>query len=533
MSSNNKSKQLSDIPLLEVRNLTKKFGSLKANDQINLKIEKGEIHALLGENGAGKSTLVKMLYGSLQPTSGDILWNGKQVNMLSPSHARATGVGMVFQHFSLFESLTVADNIVLSLGPEFTVEQVAKDAEKLSADYGLPLNAKSIIGDLSVGERQRVEIVRCLLQKPQLIILDEPTSVLTPQEADNLFVTLKRLSDEGRSILYISHRLDEVQKLCDKATILRNGKWISECIPKKETAASLATMMVGEDIAEIKRSDNKSKKQSDVLLSVNNANIEQEDQFAVELKNINIEIKSGEIVGIAGVAGNGQNELFSLLSGEETTTPDAVSIRGRQVGNLGVNERRELGAAFVPEERLGHGAVPNAALSQNMILTRHQSDKVAFKKFGSIGYIWQEMVNKATKRVCDTMDVRKAGEDPVAGSLSGGNLQKYIMGRELDRQPSVLVVNQPTWGVDAGAAQRIRQTMIDLAKAGSAILVISQDLDEIIEMSDRIVVMHEGTLIEAGPAHSITREKIGLLMGGMGSDASNFNTAQKGAKNAS
>lgn len=537
---NNEKHNQPNAPLLEVRDLTKTFGTLKANDKINLKIEHGEIHALLGENGAGKSTLVKMLYGSLQPTSGDIFWNGKKVSMTSPFQARATGVGMVFQHFSLFESLTVADNIVLSLGQEYTVEQVKDEAEKLSAEYGLPLNPNSIIGDLSVGERQRVEIVRCLLQNPQLIILDEPTSVLTPQEADNLFVTLKRLSNEGRSILYISHRLDEVKVLCDKATILRNGKWISECTPEKENAASLASMMVGSDIAEIKRSATTTSSNSDVLLKVNNANLEQENPFAVELKNINIEVKAGEILGIAGVAGNGQNELFSLLSGEATTVPNAIHIRGNEVGHLGVNKRRQLGAAFVPEERLGHGAAPNASLSQNMILTRHESDKVAFKRFGPLGVIWQEMVTKATKRVCKAMDVRKAGENPIAGSLSGGNLQKFIMGRELDRQPSVFIVNQPTWGVDAGAAQRIRQNMIDIAKAGSAVIVISQDLDEILETSDRVVVMNEGTLLEAGPTQSITREKIGLLMGGMG-DASNMgknnsakaNTTPKGASHAS
>lgn len=515
LENNEKNKQ-KNAPLLEVQNLTKVFGTLKANDKINLKVEHGEIHALLGENGAGKSTLVKMLYGSLQPSSGDIFWNGEKVNMTSPFQARATGVGMVFQHFSLFESLTVADNIVLSLGPNHTIEQVKERAEKLSTDYGLPLNPNSIIGDLSVGERQRVEIVRCLLQNPKLIILDEPTSVLTPQEADNLFVTLKRLSSEGRSILYISHRLDEVKVLCDKATILRNGKWISECLPKKENAASLASMMVGSDIAEIKRSQTQKTSNNDVLLKVNNANLEQDNPFAVELKNINIEVKAGEIVGIAGVAGNGQNELFSLLSGEAITAPNAIHIRDNEVGHLGVNKRRQLGAAFVPEERLGHGAAPNASLSQNMILTRHESDKVAFKKFGPLGVIWQEMVAKATKRVCEAMDVRKAGKNPIAASLSGGNLQKFIMGRELDRQPSVLIVNQPTWGVDAGAAQRIRQNMIDIAKAGSAVIVISQDLDEILEVSDRVVVMNEGTLLEAGPTQSITREQIGLLMGGMG-----------------
>lgn len=501
-------------PLLEVRGLTKVFGELTANDHLDLQIEAGEIHALLGENGAGKSTLVKMLYGSLQPTSGNIYWQGEEANITSPSYARSIGIGMVFQHFSLFESLTVADNIVLSLGPGFSVEQIAKDAEQLSQEYGLPLKADSIIGDLSVGERQRVEIVRCLLQDPKLIILDEPTSVLTPQEADNLFVTLERLRSEGRSILYISHRLEEVKRLCDRATILRHGKLISECDPRKETAASLASMMVGADVADVKRSDTNTSAGNEILLEARSANLPAKTPFSIALKDLNFSVSAGEVVGIAGVAGNGQSELFQMLSGEDQTGDQEVWMRGVPVGKRNINDRRMMGAAFVPEERLGHGAVPGLSLTDNMLLARHGSDGLAFKKFGPVGFIWQSMVTKATKRVCDVMDVRKSSENPVAAALSGGNLQKFIMGRELDRQPLVLIVNQPTWGVDAGAAQRIRQALIDLAKSGSAVLVISQDLDEIFEISDRVLVMHDGKLVEAGQAAKITREDIGLLMGG-------------------
>jgi len=500
--------------LLEVHGLTKVFGELVANDHLDLKIDAGEIHALLGENGAGKSTLVKMLYGSLQPTSGSISWQGQVQTIPNPSYARSIGIGMVFQHFSLFESLTVADNIVLSLGPEYSVEQIAKDAERLSQEYGLPLKADSIIGDLSVGERQRVEIVRCLLQNPKLIILDEPTSVLTPQEADNLFVTLMRLRDEGRSILYISHRLEEVKTLCDRATVLRHGKLISQCDPRKETAASLASMMVGSDVAEIERPKSTVTHHGETLLALENASLPAATPFSIALKDINFKVEAGEVVGIAGVAGNGQSELFSLLSGEELTDEHSVQLRGKSVGNLSVNQRRKMGAAFVPEERLGHGAVPGLSLTDNMLLSRHASDSIAFQRFGRIGMIWNKMVTQSTERVCEAMDVRKSSENPPASALSGGNLQKFIMGRELDRQPSVIVINQPTWGVDAGAAQRIRQALIDLARSGSAVLVISQDLDEIFEISDRILVMHDGILAEAGNASGVSREKIGLLMGG-------------------
>ncbi len=503
-----------DIPLLEVRGIVKTFGALKANDNVDLVIAKGEIHALLGENGAGKSTLVKMLYGSLQPDSGTMLWHGKPLAVASPAEARRTGIGMVFQHFSLFDALSVADNIRVSVDADRAAQDIAGKTRELSKAYGLPLNPDSIVGDLSVGERQRVEIVRCLLQQPELVILDEPTSVLTPQEADNLFVTLERLREEGKSILYISHRLEEVKRLCDRATVLRHGKVVGHCDPRKETASSLASMMVGSSVAAIERKA-RDEEPGKALLSIHRLSVQAATPFAVSLKNIDLDVRAGEVVGIAGVAGNGQGELFRVVSGEETTSnPGSISIRGIPCAHLGINQRRRMGASFVPEERLGHGAAPQMTLSENMLLSRHGSDSAAFLRFGKLGVIRLDIAQYATRRVSKAMDVRKSGDDPVASSLSGGNLQKFIMGRELDRQPAVIVVNQPTWGVDAGAAARIRQALVDLAKAGSAVLVISQDLDEIFEISDRIAVMHDGEMSASLAIEDATYEKIGLLMGG-------------------
>ena len=505
--------------MLSVSNITKLYGDFAANKKIDLHINSGEIHALLGENGAGKSTLVKMLYGSLQPTSGEIFWKGEVVNITTPSFARNLGIGMVFQHFSLFEALSVSENIALSLAADINLDEVTEKAIELSTRYGLPLNPEALIGDLSVGERQRVEIVRCLMQNPELIILDEPTSVLTPQEADSLFDTLDILKSEGRSILFISHRLEEVRRLCDRATILRFGEVSGACDPKKETTASIARMMVGSDVSSIKKE--KSEAGEDILLQVSDLSIPAATPFAVPLSGINMTIRSGEILGIAGIAGNGQSEFFDAISGEVSAhNPTNVQIRGNDAGLMNINQRRRLGASFVPEERLGHGAVSEFSLSDNMLLARHKSDDVAFQKFGRIGMIWRDMIEKATKRVCDFMDVRKADVDPVAGSLSGGNLQKFIIGRELDRTPSVLVINQPSWGVDAGAAAHIRQSIVDLARSGSAVLIISQDLDEVFELSDRIAVMFHGRLSDSLEALETSREEIGLLMAGveMGGD---------------
>ena len=501
-------------PLLAVRNLTKLFGTFAACNGIDLEIRPGEIHALLGENGAGKSTLVKMLFGVLAPTDGEIVWKGQAVSIPSPSAARKLGIGMVFQHFTLFEALTVAENIALSLPPGISLARVAEEAARLSHAYGLPLDPKAHVADLSVGERQRIEIVRALLQNPDLIILDEPTSVLTPQEADRLFETLDKLKAEGRSVLYISHRLEEVQRICDRATVLRHGKVTGACDPRKETPASLARMMVGSDVAVVTAEGTNTK--GDVMLEARNVSVSARTPFAVSLKSLSLKVHGGEVLAIAGVAGNGQGELFDALSGEfPVHDADAVRIRQRPVGTLGITARRLLGAGFVPEERHGHAAVTGLSLSDNLVLARNQSDRAAFLGGGMLGIIKYVAVRMASRRISEAMDVRKSGDDPPAGALSGGNLQKYIVGRELDRQPAVLVVNQPTWGVDAGAASRIRQALVDLAKAGSAVLVISQDLDEIFEVATEIAVISEGRLSPAFPARQMTREKIGLLMGGM------------------
>ena len=495
-------------PLLQAIDITKRYGTFAANDSVSIDLFPAEIHALLGENGAGKSTLVKVMYGLVQPTAGELRWQGQKVELAGPSQARELGVGMVFQHFSLFDNLTVAENVALGLDGKETFAAMSARLAQVSQDYGLPLDPKREVWRLSVGERQRIEIVRALMQNPKFLILDEPTAVLTPQEADQLFVVLNRLKSEGRAILYISHKLDEVKRLCDTATILRGGKKISTCNPKAETAASLARMMVGGEIKEVKAAANR---QTTVpRLVVNDLSLEPDDPHGVRLQHISFELKGGEILGIAGVAGNGQDELFAALSGERLAQdPGTVVIDGHAAGHLSITKRRKLGAAFVPEERLGHGTAPRMRLSENALLTGHAASGMVQHGFVNTAATLNT-VDKAT----EAFDVRKAKRDPEAASLSGGNLQKFIVGREILRNPVVLVVSQPTWGVDAGAAAVIRQALLDLAAAGAAVLVTSQDLDELAEITDRIAVMFHGHLSAPMATSEASREKLGLLMGG-------------------
>ena len=495
-------------PLLQAIGITKTYGTLFANDTVDLDLYRNEIHALLGENGAGKSTLVKVIYGLIQPTSGELRWMGEKIELSGPSEARALGIGMVFQHFSLFENLTVAENVALGLDGKESFAAMSARLAAVSRDYGLPLDPKREVWRLSVGERQRIEIVRLLMQNPKLLILDEPTAVLTPQEADQLFVVLERLKSEGRAVLYISHKLDEVKRLCDTATILRGGKKIETCDPRKETAASMARMMVGADIGEVKAASGRDT--GVPRLVINDLSLEPDDPHGVHLKSMSLEVCGGEILGIAGVAGNGQDEFFAALSGERRT-PHAASVifDGHAAGHLSVTGRRRLGAAFVPEERLGHGTAPRMKLSENALLTGHAASGMVRR-----GFVNRLATLAAVDKATQVFDVRKAKRDPEAVSLSGGNLQKFVVGREILREPGVLVVSQPTWGVDAGAAAVIRQALIDLAGRGAAVLVISQDLDELIEIADRIAVMFHGTLSPPLDAAAATREQLGLLMGG-------------------
>ncbi len=509
MRSGNGDQPGSGASVLEARNIVKLFGDLRANDDIALTLKPGEIHALLGENGAGKSTLVKILYGALQPTSGQIFWKGEPVTISNPAAARALGIGMVFQHFSLFDALTVTQNIALALAAGRDSAALAERIETVSVDYGLPLRPDAVVADLSVGERQRIEVVRCLLQEPRLLILDEPTAVLTPQEAGQLFVTLERLAGEGCALLYISHRLEEVKRLCHDATILRHGRLVARVDPRRESAASLAKFMIGSDVAALR--SGQGAKPGAPLLELAGLSMSTDDPFGVALKDIDLVVRSGEIVAIAGVAGNGQSELFDAVSGERTNARvDAVKLAGAPCGGETITQRRRRDAAFVPEERLGHAAVSDLPLSENIILTHHAIGEGVVRN----GLIDRGAARDVMTRVAEHYDVRKNLPDPEARALSGGNLQKFVVGREMERRPRILVVHQPTWGVDAGAAAFIRQSLIDMAGSGSAVLMISQDLDEIFEIADRIAVISRGELSEAYPAGELSPERIGLLMAG-------------------
>ncbi|MEO0498364.1 MAG: ABC transporter ATP-binding protein [Pseudomonadota bacterium] len=494
-------------PLLQAKGLTKRFGSLTANDAVSLDIGRGEIHALLGENGAGKSTLVKMLYGALQPDEGLIAWGGRPVIVPNPSAARELGVGMVFQHFSLFEALTVAENIALALPPGLSLREISDRAESTSAQYGLSLRADSQISDLSVGERQRVEIVRCLMQDPQLIIMDEPTSVLTTAETDALFETLLRLRDEGKSLLYISHKLAEVKQICSAATVLRHGKNVGSCDPRVESPASLARMMVGDDVDTV-RAHPVLLPDAEAALELKSLNLPRDNPFGTDLVGVELTIRFGEVAAIAGIAGNGQGELFDAISGERPVENEALELFGEPSGKRSITARRRAGAAFVPEERLGHGSVPTASLSDNIVLSRGRSEA----RLGGAGFLRWGTARRWKDRIVEQFDVRKGGPDPAAGSLSGGNLQKFLVGREFDSSPRLLVINQPTWGVDAGAAAHIRKSIVEHARGGAGVLIISQDLDEIFEVADRVAVLAEGHLSHFMAAADTDREDIGLLL---------------------
>jgi len=502
-------KKPTETPRLALSGIVKQYPGTLANDDVHLNILPGEIHALLGENGAGKSTLVKIIYGVLGADAGTIAWEGEEITIPSPNAARQLGIGMVFQHFSLFDALTVSENIALGIEADLARDGLDDRIRQVSETYGLPLDPAREVHTLSVGERQRIEIVRCLLQAPKLLIMDEPTSVLTPQEVDKLFETLRQLASEGVSILYISHKLDEIKALCDRATIMRMGRVIAECNPKRETAKSMAEMMIGTKLHAPKRV--KSKKKSKTLLQIQNLSWMPEDQFACGLEDVSLELQSGEVLGIAGIAGNGQSELMDMLTGEERApTPEAIVYEGKPVGHLGVQARRKLGLCFAPEERLGHGAVPAMSLWDNGFLSAFQ--RLGFIKFGFMNI--PETVRFADKVIKD-FRVKTTGADQAAASLSGGNLQKFVIGREILQKPDVMIALQPTWGVDAGSAAEIRQALIDLAKHGAGVIVISQDLDELFEMSTRIAVISEGKLSEPKPTEELTVEEIGLRMGGL------------------
>jgi simple sugar transport system ATP-binding protein len=501
-------------PRLALAHISKSFPGVKANEDISLSVRPGEIHALLGENGAGKSTLVKIIYGVQQADDGTIEWDGQPVAIPSPRAARKLGIGMVFQHFSLFDAMSVIENIALGRDESVDRDDLKRRVAVILESYSLPLDPERAVHTLSVGERQRIEIVRCLLQKPKLLIMDEPTSVLTPQEVEKLFGTLRQIASEGCAILYISHKLHEIKALCEAATILRGGKVVATCDPRVESTKRMAELMIGAELRQIERKPGTGT--GHIRLSVRGLSLDGEAPFGTDLDEVTFEARAGEILGIAGVAGNGQSELLTALSGERLGgSADVILLDGKPIGRESAGRRRALGLACVPEERNGHAAVPDFSLADNAVLTARHRLPLA-----PLGLISRGDVTRFATSVIQRFDVRTTGPAALARSLSGGNLQKFIMGREIGQTPGVLVVCQPTWGVDAGAAAAIRQELVDLAAKGSAVVVISQDLDELLELADRLCVINEGRLSAPRDVAALGIDEIGLMMGGVhGADA--------------
>lgn len=494
-----------DQPRLSVDLLRKSFPGVVANDDVSFDVSAGHIHALLGENGAGKSTLVKMVYGVMAPDSGQMRFDGQPFAPTKPAQARAAGVGMVFQHFSLFDALSVAENVALGVPPELARGDLASRVSQLSQDYGLPLDPHRRVGDLSVGERQRVEIVRALLQDPKLLIMDEPTSVLTPQEVGRLFETLNRLREEGRSILYISHKLDEVRALCDRATLLRGGRVVGHCDPAQETATSLAERMIGERL--VSASAAKSTDAGAVRLQARDLSLASESSFGVGIRNVNLSAAAGQILGVAGVAGNGQEVLLEALVGERRPDAGQLFFDDTEITQFSASARRSIGLAGCPEERLGHAAVPAMSLAENTLLSAREQQSLAPGQ-----WIRSAAIGQFASRVIERFGVKATGPQALASSLSGGNLQKFVVGREVLQAPQVFVVAQPTWGVDAHAAALIRSSLVELAEAGAAVVVISQDLDELLEISNRVCALFEGRLSDSIPIEQANPERLGQMM---------------------
>jgi simple sugar transport system ATP-binding protein len=495
-------------PRLRLTGIRKAYPAVVANDGIDLAVMPGEIHAILGENGAGKSTLMKIIYGVIRPDEGELAWEGRPLVIASPAVARKLGIGMVFQHFSLFETLTVGENVALSVQGARRGAALAGRIEELSQRYGLPLDPQRLVHSLSVGERQRVEIVRCLLDEPKLLIMDEPTSVLAPQAVERLFETLRRLAREGCSILYISHKLDEIKALCDTATVLNAGRVTGTCDPARETSESLARLMIGRDLPALGR--RAPSKKGEVRLALAGLSRASHEPFGTDLKDIALTVRAGEIVGIAGASGNGQRELLETVSGEEPfERAGAVTVCGVEAGRLGPAERRALGMAFVPADRLGRAVVASLSLAENALLTANGAGMVRR------GFIVPEAVGRFAERCIERFGVKCGGPSAQAKSLSGGNLQKYIVGREILHEPKLLVVSHPTWGVDVSATAFIRAALIALRDAGAGLLVVSDELDELFELCDRIAVIAGGRLSPAKPVAETSVEEIGLWMSGL------------------
>ena len=496
--------------VIEMREITKIFGEFVANDKINLELRKGEIHALLGENGAGKSTLMNMLAGLLEPTSGEIVVNGKSEKLDSPSKAASLGIGMVHQHFMLVEAFTVAENIIL--GSEVTnkgildLKKANADILELSECYGLAVDPTAKVEDISVGAQQRVEILKTLYRGADILIFDEPTAVLTPAEILELMDIMKTLVKEGKSIILITHKLDEIRAVADRVTVIRRGKSIQTVSIEGATNKNLAEMMVGRSVSFVTEKEEAQPKE--VVLQISDL-VVNENRGVPAVKELSLDVRAGEIVGIAGIDGNGQSELIQAITGLRKVKSGSIKIKGQEVVGLSPRKITEMNVSHVPEDRHRDGLVLEMMLSENIALQTYYKEPLS--KNGALNY---NQINSYARKLMEEFDVRAANEIVPASALSGGNQQKAIIAREVDRNPDLLIVSQPTRGLDVGAIEYIHKRLIGERDKGKAILVVSFELDEILNLSDRIAVIHDGKIQGIVKPSETNKQELGILMAG-------------------
>ena len=491
---------------LSVSNISKIYPGCVANDKVTLEFISGKIYALLGENGAGKSTLVKILSGVIQPDEGQILLNNKAIKLNSPIDAKKNKIGMVFQHFNLFETLSVFENLIIDSNE--TRENLREKIITIMKKYNFSIDLDIPVLNLSAGQKQKVEIIRCLIRNPEVLIMDEPTSVLTEQETSELFSSLKQFSEEGILIIYITHKLKEVMSLCDEVAVMRKGKLVSISKIVDEKIETLANKMVGQNLKSVKKKISK-ERSVEKLINISNLNFSSEDPFETNLKNINFEVNRGECLGIAGISGNGQSELFQILSGEIISENNSIILNNTPIGNLNPQQRRKYLMAFSPEDRMEQAAIPQMKIFENVALNNFKSSN-----FFNNGLINENKIKEHSKKIISDFNVNTDNIELKSQFLSGGNLQKLIIGRELITSPDLLICFNPTWGLDVGAINYIHETLIKINEQNKSIILISTDTDELLKLSDKISVIHRGKLSKIMNAEDVTSEKLGILMGG-------------------
>ncbi|WP_312908769.1 ABC transporter ATP-binding protein [Tissierella praeacuta] len=498
--------------IVEMLNITKEFPGIIANDNITLKLKKGEIHALLGENGAGKSTLMSVLFGLYQPEKGEIRKNGKVVKINNPNDANALGIGMVHQHFKLVEIFTVLENIILGVEPNkmgfLEKKEARKKVMELSKKYGLMVDPDAFIEDITVGMQQRVEILKMLYRDNEILIFDEPTAVLTPQEIKELLQIMKGFAEEGKSILFITHKLNEIMEVADRCTVLRKGKYIGTVDIKDTNKEELSRMMVGRDISF--KVDKKKMDAGEIVLSVKNITVPSKTHKNNAVKNISFNIKAGEIVCIAGIDGNGQTEFVNALTGLDRPSSGTITLKGKDITKASVRQRSISGMSHIPEDRHKHGLVLDYKLEENLVLQRYWQPE-----FQKRGFIKFDAVRKYSKKLIEKYDIR-SGQGPitVVRSMSGGNQQKAIIAREIDKEHELLVAVQPTRGLDVGAIEYVHKQLVARRDAGKAVLLVSLELEEVMNVPDRILVMYEGEIVGELDPKTTTVQELGLYMSG-------------------